>query len=1105
MPRILPFFVIALCLVRLARADGENFFESRIRPVLHERCIECHGAEKQKGGLRLDSREGMLTGGDSGPAIIPGNADESLLVKAVLHTDADLKMPPAKSGPKLPPRAIDDFAAWVKSGAVWPKGKSPSPSPAKEAFDLQARKQRLPWIWRVPTRQKVPRVAGVAGLGEIDRFVLAKLRDKELDFSPPADDLTWLRRVHFAIVGLPPRLEDIKIFMEDRSPERRERVVDGLLASPHYGERWARHWMDLMRYAESRGHESDFPIANAWRYRDYLIRAFNSDLPYDRFVSEHIAGDLISPRIDPATGANESVQATGWAFLGEEVHSPVDIRQDECERIDNKVDVLSKSFLGLTVACARCHDHKFDAITQRDYYALSGFILSSTFRQARFETMESHKRDLATLADLRARESKKLKAALVTTLEPELKAFVPEITGARRVLLGESTESVATSMRLDASRLSRWAEHLKIAAGDPAHPLHYLARAASSKDVEKGSGEWRGPANPSVRNDALPKDAKVLANYTGRSSTPWKSDGPGFGRGPLMPGDLVFGTPDRPVVRIMPHGAAVSDAFWNKLSLTPGTEMDSGRLGAAARAGRTLLTPTATLATGRLHYLIRGRSQVYAGVDSHLMVEGPLHGVLVSSFDTGRQLRWVTHDLSAYAGHRAHLEFSPIGESSLEVLMIVESEKVPNWLPVEPWRPREEPASFRAMAEAFRDDCARSLSFLMSGNSRGEPGQAVLANWMLENATSFGLNLEPVNSASSTYFAAQAELARKIRWDSPTAVSLADGTGVEEHVLIRGKPGRPAAIAPRRLPEAFGRPPVTNPDSSGRAELARELTEPSNPLVARVMVNRVWHHLFGRGIVPTVDNFGFLGERPSHPELLDHLAWQFVNQDGWSLKRMIRRMILTETFAQSSQERGSQAVELDPANILLHRMPVRRLEAEVIRDALLAVSGRLDPRAFGPPVPVHLTEFIVGRGRPDVSGPLDGAGRRSIYIAARRNFLPSMMVAFDYPTPFSTVGRRNVTNVPAQALVMMNDEFVRQQAGLWARRLLVEKSNFPESDRISWLFETGFGRLPTTQELNLTHDAIGELRILYSDATEEEIWSELCHSLVGSNDFIYVK
>jgi hypothetical protein len=352
---------------------------------------------------------------------------------------------------------------------------------AAESFDLTERKERLPWIWQIPARQPVPTPARTAATTDVDRFLRARLEAAGIQPAPPTDDRTWLRRVHFALIGLPPSPETIHAFLNDSSPAKRERIVDVLLQSPHFGERWARHWMDLVRYAESRGHESDFLIPNAWQYRDYLIRALNDDVPYDRFVAEHLAGDLLPPRLNAATGANESVLGTGWAFLGEEVHSPVDIRQDECERVDNKVDVLSKTFLGLTVACARCHDHKFDAISQRDYYALSGFVLGSSYRQVRFETMEQHARAAQDLEELRTRFRGPIAAELAARLKPGLASLTNALLAAHAALQGGTWQDIVQTHVLPSSTLAAWTNRLQSAATNRSHPLHHVAERLAGK------------------------------------------------------------------------------------------------------------------------------------------------------------------------------------------------------------------------------------------------------------------------------------------------------------------------------------------------------------------------------------------------------------------------------------------------------------------------------------------------------------------------------------------------------------------------------------------------------------------------------------------------
>jgi hypothetical protein len=342
-----------------------DFFERTVRPVLVEKCYSCHSheSEKLKGNLLLDSRADALKGGDTGPAITPGNPAKSLLVEAIGYANTEMQMPPKK---RLDPAAVADLTRWVEMGAPWPVEKGPRKL-SKIGFDLQKRKNAH-WCWQPVTNVAPPAVRGTTWpRTPVDYFVLAGLEKRGLKPATAADRRTLIRRLSFDLLGLPPTPGEVEAYVSDTSDNATEDLVDRLLASPHFGERWARHWMDLVRYAETRGHEFDPDIPNAWQYRDYLVRALNQDVRYDRFAMEHIAGDLIPPRLNPKTGANEAILGTGFWFLGEEVHSPVDIRQDETERIDNRLDVMGKAFLGLTLGCARCHDHKFDAISQKDY------------------------------------------------------------------------------------------------------------------------------------------------------------------------------------------------------------------------------------------------------------------------------------------------------------------------------------------------------------------------------------------------------------------------------------------------------------------------------------------------------------------------------------------------------------------------------------------------------------------------------------------------------------------------------------------------------------------------------------------------------------------
>ncbi len=1116
---------------------GLEFFEKRIRPVLATHCTSCHGPERQESSLRLDTRAFLLEGGRSGPVVMPGQPQSSRLYQAVTYRDPHLKMPPM--GP-LPPAVIEDVRAWIEAGAPWPETEpAPGSADAAEGFDLAARKQRYPWIWEPPLGQPPPATRNSRWPRDpVDRFLLSRLEPTGLAPAPPADRRTWLRRVTFALTGLPPSPEETRRFVDDRRPDAHALVADRLLASPRFGERWARHWMDLVHYAESRGHETDFLIANAFQYRDYLVRAFNADIPYRQLVAEHVAGDLLpAPRIDPTTGANESVIATGWPFFGEEEDSPVDLRQDEIERLDNRIDVLSKTFLGLTASCARCHDHKFDAISQRDYYALFGFLLSSGYRQVRFQSME-HNRQVARELEALANEHRpRILRALGRAQKPHLQqtaaylAAVRELveaereTGCRFDDGGSAPESVAWPRHLEVKRLKHWAQAVENALEDPSDPLHPVARVVHHWDGRDPRGvpailkevldRWRKPLG--LQEILQAAGARIIQDYTSLEPGDWRVDGPGFGKAPRRAGAVRLGRRfTSPIARVYRHGGAHKDPVWDVLELAPGTERNPERLRNWVRAGRSLRTPTFTLKTGKLYYLARGTVRVYATVDSYTLQEGPLYDELTRRWKDVPELGWIEHDLTAHRGHRVHLEFSPEGSDDLAIAMVIEAARKPT--PYEPPKGLliDRLASCRSLpdlARAYQELLLEASERLAAGAIAGSPRSASfarLADWLVQHPQ---VSLGPLSQrkrrfgALKPFFSRQEALLRRIQAASTTAPALLDGNGIDQPLLQRGEPLQPGARVPRRFLEAVAGPePLASGGGSGRLQLAEVLTASSNPLLDRVWVNRVWHHLFGRGIVASVDNFGWLGERPSHPELLDHLSHWFRGQAGGSLKQLIRRIVLSQSYRMSSRASDGAAARIDPENRLLHRMNLRRLEAESIRDAVLAISGRLDLQMSGPPVPVHKGDVVLFRGAPKRLGPLDGNGRRSIYLAARRNFLSSLLLTFDTPKPFATVGRRDVSNVPAQSLALMNHPFFHEQARRWARRLEEAAGDQSPSRRIRQMYLEAFARPPTQAEMDACLRSLDRMSGLQLPSEAgPSAWESLSHALLNVKELIYIR
>ena len=1108
-----------------ADPEGVAFFEKRIRPVLVEWCFKCHSAqsEKLKGNLHLDSREGMLKGGDTRPAVVPSNVEKSLLIEAVRYGNPDLQMPPKG---KLTDEQISDLAIWVRLGAPWPADSAASPAAKKDEFNLENRRLAH-WAWKPIQVQLPPPVKDHDWPRQpIDRFILRGLEENNLQPAPPAEKRTLIRRLCFDLVGLPPSAREVEDFLRDPSPGAYEKVVDRLLASPRFGERWARHWLDLVRYSETYGHEFDYPRPNTWRYRDYVIRAFNGDLPYDQFVIEHVAGDLLPrPRREPADGSNESVIGTAFYWLGQQTHSPVDVRQHQADTIENQIDVLAKTFLGLTVACARCHDHKFDAISTRDFYALYGMVASSRYAQraidapgliaVNVERLKTLKQEIrSALAASWLEQSSSIARYLLAgnvLLHGNTQPADENSSGA--IASGGSVEAVASAFKLDEKRLARWVTALRDERiSKPAHPLYAWSCLAAMNPPESFSDAWEKislRAEGSAETGPRAHDV-LFADFSGGDFADWMADGEAFREALHAAGEIIVGDPAKPVAMFL-REPGLNTALWSR------------RLQGAIRS------PTFTVSTRFAHIRAAGRdSRFNIIIDNYTLIQAPIYGDLRRVLDTD-DLSWFTVDLGAWQGQRAYLEFSdisppdpansgkiggygPAGWVELQQVVFSDEKAAP---PAPP--PPTLPAlvgggpvrSLEELAKAYQGAVASAIhawaTSKLAGAANGNDQAALLA-WLVQS----GL-LEPKGDSS------QSQRLTRLMTDyqrieasipEPAYVpAMAEGTGLDEVVFIRGNPKTPGDLVPRRSLEALGgcaQAPFKN--GSGRLEFARQLTDPSNPFLSRVMVNRVWLHLFGRGIVPTPDDFGVLGQPPSHPELLDWLANYFRTDCQWSAKKLIRTLVTSSAYCMASKPADAVAEEKDPMNLLWHRMPVRRLEGEAIRDSLLALAGRLDEAMYGPSVPMHLTEFMEGRGRPASSGPLDGNGRRSIYLEVRGNFPSPMMRTFDTPVPFTTVGKRTVSNVPAQSLILMNDPFVLSQARLWARRLLQEEGR-TAPQRIRDIYQRACNREPSPRELTEAMEFLAAQAAAYGPAEpdrQEKVWTDLCHVMLNVKEFVFI-
>jgi transposase-like protein len=1073
-------------------AASLEFFEAEVRPLLVKRCFECHGgaAKEPKGGLRLDSRRGVLNGGDTGPAVVPGMPADSLLVDAISYVGL-YEMPPKT---KLPDGEIRVLKRWVELGLPWTPVEIVEQH-REASFDLAARKASH-WCWQPVASPAPPAVKNAAWLQQDwDAFVLARLEDAGILPASPADRGVLIRRAHFDLLGLPPTAADVEQFIHDPSAKAFEKLVDRLLESPHFGERWARHWMDLFRYAETYGHEFDYPIPHAYKYRDYLIRAFNADVPYDQLIREFVAGDLISnQRRHPETGANESVIGTGGWWLGEATHAPVDVRGDEAGRIDNQIDVLSKSFLGLTVACARCHDHKFDAIATQDYYGLVGFLQSSRRHEQMLDPNRTIQTKIDRIKQLHAAGSAALLTGIVEGSEnsgPRVARYLAAVATTRDTQNAPdfSIASVAESHGVDTAQLTRWMSALEDAdLYDTSHPLHAWNKLVSAaqfgaSNVKQLADDFEKAVREATEtNSNLPMVADFRTDFQ-----EWMTIGMAFDQAASRAGQWDW-------------QSASAQLRW------PGVA-DSGVFGAKAQG--VLYSPTFTLERPNVFFKLRGAdTEIRLVVDGYFM--GGYNALLFRGFDidvkTDDKTVWhrQADDVSRYVGHRVHLEIIDHGDGFVAVEEIRLSDGS---------EPRAAPSrlgqklvadqdfdSAQQLAQGYGRIWDEALRALEEGTADRE--QTEFVNWALRHE----LLLDGSAKQRLAELRGQIEELTASLPSPERILGLADGSGENERVFIRGNHRTLGDEAPRQLLVALvgDQPPVKT--GSGRTRLADHIADPANPLTSRVIVNRLWHHLFGRGIVASVDNFGVLGQPPTHPQLLDFLAARFVDE-GWSIKRMLREMMLSSSYQMSSVPRPD-VEQQDPQNALLHRMRLRRMQGEVLRDTILTISGRLDATLYGPSVAAHITPFMQGRGRPKTSGPSDGDGRRSLYLEVRRNFLSPMMLAYDTPIPFNSMGRRNVSNVPAQALILMNDPFVADQALLWARRVISDASS--REGRLRQMYLAAFARPPTESEQIAAFEFMdSQAKLLdlapHEAADNEQVWADLGHVLWNVKEFVFVR
>lgn len=1033
------FVAVAATSIGQQKSPGADFFELKVRPLLSEKCYSCHSAASKPimGGLRLDTREATLAGGSHGPAIVPGHPEKSLLMSALQFTDT-LKMPPAG---KLSDPEIAVFAEWIKMGAPDPRTGGGS---VKKPMGMSLDEGRKYWAFQPLSRAAPPPLATAKGSlslsawckTPIDRFIGAKLIEKGITLNRSADGRTLIRRAYLDLIGLPPSPTEVNSFLNDTAPDAWSKVIDHLLASPHYGERWGRHWLDLARFAESHGYEQDYDRPYAYHYRDFVIKALNEDMPYDQFCKWQLAGDEYEPDNPMA------LMATGFLAAGTHA-TQITKNQVEKERYDELDDMLSTtctSMLALTAGCARCHDHKYDPIPTRDYYRMLS-TFTTTVRSDYDVNMDPE-------------GYRKARQAFDREHQPFVEAR-------------EKFEIEQLPGRFDA-----WLAGLGSTPLEPAWIILDSVKAQSS-----GGATFTQQADGSVLASGANPDNDT---YIVTASLP-QGNIASVRLDALADSTLVKGGPGR-----APNGNFALSDF--KLTVTPVGDKPV----------------EAALVNPRVDFEQKGQSiRDSVGKEKGLgWAIDPLFGKdHAAAFDLA---------IPVHAAGAVALKFTmkfdhpnpghSIGRFRLSFAQTS--------LPLDaPSRPERVETILAAHARA--------------GGALGDADRTTALNWYKTTDADWQrLNREEREHAGKAP-KPPIEKALISSEGVPAVRTHTQGGDFLEHTwfLTRGDPNKKGEVATQSFLEVL----VHSPDgekhwqrvppkgwrtSYQRRALAEWMTDVdagAGALLARVMVNRLWQHHFGRGIVATPSDFGVQGEKPSHPELLDWLAQELI-RSGWRLKPIHKLMMTSAVYMESSaanqppsklstasihstQTPVAEAAKLDAGNKLFWRHNRQRLEAEAIRDSMLAVSGELDQKMYGP-------------------GTLDESmKRRSIYFFVKRSKLIPTLMLFDAPNALLGLGNRATTTVAPQALMLMNNAFVREYARNFAKRAMGQDTQAGASAVVR-AYELALSRPPTAKELQDGLAFISAQAASYnSDGKKDAVqdaFADLCQVLFGLNEFVYV-
>ncbi|MCA9120309.1 MAG: DUF1553 domain-containing protein [Planctomycetaceae bacterium] len=985
--RLIPTIVFSLvaCPVLANQID----FAAQVAPIFRAHCIRCHNDAERSGELSLSTSKDLT----NLEFVTPGKPVESVLLNAIVSSGGEPPTMP-KEGESLSSEQIDVIREWIAQGARWPE---------EIVVRAESKADASWWSLQPISHPPPPTTAGHESEHPIDKFVRARLSEQGLLPSPAADRRTLIRRLYFDLVGLPPTPTEVADFVMDDDPGAYEALVDRLLDSPRLGERWARHWLDIAHYADTHGFERDKLRDNAWRYRDYVIRAFNDDKPYDQFLREQIAGDIIAPEDEDSVVATGFLAAGPWDFVGQvETKSPVLKRAARSLDLDDMVTQVMTATMAMTVNCSRCHDHKLDPITQREYYQLTAVFaglergdrdISSTARQAYDSERERLKRELARIGS----EIGRLEGRAVD---------LADVVGG-----GNGFGTGKKGLGIDA----RTGQIQERPFGDlgNVNPGNF---ASCSYDFVDGVFV---PANEQTKISSTDLVAHGLPKNSGKA---WDMirNGPVASQFSTKLGELDFNADGHSMIGLHANAGITFDLRAIRAAIWPhdpdGSQPATLRFSTTAGYGGRTIEPSA-----EFWILVDGRLSAHQKVGRNDAIP-----VAVELSSQATFLTLISTDGGDGYGH----DQISFGDPRLQV--VARDAQMP-----------DTDEKLLADLRETQDEVSGQLASL------GEP------------PVFFGVNPK-----------------------QPAPV----------HILLRGNPETPGDSVPpgalgwKTETITFGDESVS--EAARRLALADWIVDPRNPLTARVIVNRLWHWHFGRGIVSTPSDFGYGGSPPTHPELLDWLASKLI-QDGWSLKAIHRLIVTSETYQQTSRVVLPDAVSVDTDNQLLWRMNPRRLEAEVIRDSVLAVTGNLNQDMFGPGYRDFDYEEAYAPIYRYKTADSPELWRRSVYRFIVRTTPPQFMTALDCPDPANLTPKRNVTTTPLQSLAMFNNDFMLRQSRYFAERLENESSSL--GDQIDLAFQLAFNRPPTADERSAAQALVERLGLLH-----------FCRALLNANEFVYV-